>query len=163
MANANNPFGFALTKSEGKECRVKKYIKAAGAIYPGDVVKLQASGDVVVAAAGDVILGVAAEYVASAGTEVLVYDDPEAEFMVQCSGTFALADIGLNADIVANSADSTLKMSNHALDLTTKAVTSTLQFKIVGFMSKGENEVGASSIVRVKPNAHQFKAGNAGI
>lgn len=165
MANANNPFGFALIKTEGKECRVKKYAKTTGAaLFPGDAVKLVSAGTVSVAAAGDAIVGIAAEYVASAGAEIMVYDDPEAEFMVQCEGgAFAAADVGQNINIAANAGDSTLKQSNHTVDIATLATTSTHQFKILGLMDRGENAVGNYAIVRVKPNSHQFKAGVTGV
>lgn len=164
MANTNTPFGFVLIREEGKEARVRYYEKAASAIYQGDVVKLNSSGTVEVAAAGDQVLGVAAKTESAASTDkIAVFDDPEAEFMVQVSGIYAAADVGQNANIVATAADTSLNRSKHNLDTASQDTTSTLQFKILGLMDKGENAVGSYSIVRVKPNNHAFNAGTTGI
>lgn len=163
MANPNNPFGFQILKTEGKENRVTEYLKSAVALYAGDAVKMTAAGVVAVAAAGDIIIGVVAEYAAAAAAKVAVYDDPEAIFKVQMSGVFAAADVGLNANIIATAGDASLLRSKQSLDTATQDVTATLQFKIVGLLNQGENAVGAQAIVRVKPNSHFFKAGTAGI
>lgn len=165
MANPNKPFGFEVIKTDGKEAKVSYFVKKTGsAIYPGDCVKLASTGDVEVAAAGDVICGVAAEYKAATSTDkIAVYADPELEFMVQTTGSYAAADVGLNADLSAGTADSTLKKSGMAIDTTTQATTATLQFKILGLLEKGENAVGNYAIIRVKPNNHAFKAGVAGV
>lgn len=162
MANANNPFGFEVLKTEGKECRAKSYAKSASIIYMGDALKLVAAGTVEVAAAGDRIIGVAAEYKAAADASVLVYDDPEAVFYAQVSGDFAAADVGQNANIVANAGNATLKQSNHTLD-STFATTATHQFKLLGLLERGENAVGSYALVKVKPNSHEFKAGTSGV
>lgn len=160
MANPDNPFGLTLIQAEGKECRVRVYAKdTSAAIYPGDVVKLQAAGDVIVAASGDAMVGVAAEYKAAADTSISVYDDPNAVFIAQTSGSFAAADVGLNISTLVAAGDATLKQSNHSLDTATAGTTATLQWKILGLYSKGENAVGANAIVRVRPNNHIFKSG----
>lgn len=163
MANANNPFGLDPFRAEGKEVRVKKYAKSASIVYPGDAVKLVGAGTVETAAAGDTIIGVAAEYKAAADTEIMIYDDPEAEFQVQVYGSFAAADVGQNANIIANAGDATLKQSNHALDMFSAGTTSTLQLKILGLVERGENAVGSWAVVRVKPNNHAFNVGVTGV
>lgn len=165
MSNPNNPFGFDLSKNEGKAARVRYYDKGANAIYPGDVLTLIAAGKADVSAAGDKVLGVAAEYKSAASTDkVAVYDDPEEEFIVQVSAGYVdPTDVGQNANIVATAGDSTLKESNHAIDSTTFAVTATLQFKIMGLYVHGDNASGTNAIIRVKPNNHFFNAGVAGI
>lgn len=162
MANPNAPFGFMVQKTEGKENRVTKYVKATGIIYPGDVLKLQSTGDVTVAAAGDRMIGVAAEYRASADTEIAVYDDPDCEFFAQCSADYADADVGQNANIVATTGNTTLKSSKQAV-LSTFATTDTHQFKLLGLLSRGENAVGSYAIVKVRPNSHTFKNGVTGV
>lgn len=164
MANANNAFGFEPLKTEGKEVRVREYVKTTGAaLYPGDAVKLISAGTVSVAAAADRILGICAEYAASDTAVVKVYDDPEAEFYAQVSADFAAADVGLNADFVATAADTALKQSNHAIDSATFAATDVLPFKMLGLLKRGVNAVGSYAIVRVKPNFHAFKNGVTGI
>lgn len=166
MANENPdaPFGFQALETEGKQNRVRVYAKNTGAaLYQGDVVKLGSDGAVIVAAAGDRMIGVCAEYVAAAGTSIAVYDDPEAVFMVECDDTFALADVGQNANITATAGDSTLKISRQDLDVASFGTGATLQFKIIGLTSRGFNVVGQYAIVSVKPNNHEFKIGTSGV
>lgn len=164
MANTNAPFGFQPLKTEGKENRVTEYFKGtAAALYPGDVVKLGSDGKVVVATAGDVMIGVVADYKAAADTKVGVYDDPEQKFMAQCDADFQLTDAGQNANITATAADTTLKRSKHDIDQASFATTNSLQFKVLGLVSRGENAVGSYAIVKVKPNHHFFASGVAGI
>jgi hypothetical protein len=162
--NPNKPFGFQPITVDGKECRVKKYAKATGIVYPGDVLVLGSAGTVAVAATGQAIIGVAAEYRASADTEIAVYDDPDTEFMVQVSGSFAAADVGQNADIKDTTGDTALKSSKHQIESVSQGTTSTLQFKFMGLMNKGDNAVGANAIIRVRPNNHILKsAGTTGV
>lgn len=164
MANANNAFGFEVLQTEGKENRTRKYVKTTGtALYPGDAVKLISAGTVSIAAAGDQIAGICAEYQPSASAEVNVYDDPDMEFFAQCSADFAAADVGQNANIVANAADTTLKQSNHTIDSASFTTNTATQFKLLGLLVKGENAVGSYAIVRVRPNNHLFKAGVSGV
>lgn len=164
MANTNAPFGFQVLKTEGKENRVTEYYKGtSAALYPGDVVKLGNDGKVVVAAAGDVIIGVVADYKASAETKVGVHDDPNQYFMAQCDGDFQLTDVGQNANITATAADTSLERSKHDIDIASFATTNSLQFKVLGLVSRGENAVGSYAIVKVKPNHHFFASGVAGI
>jgi hypothetical protein len=166
MPNVNRPFGFQLFRAEGKENRVKFYRKASGsAIFPGDVVQLLAAGTVGPAAASGAILGVACEYKTAADTtDIAVIDDPEAEFIVQVNGgTFALADVGQNAVIDISTAGEVSPPRSRQMLNATFATTAAHQWKILGLAPVAENEVGASAIVRVKPNEHVFKAGTTGI
>lgn len=163
MANPNAPFGYQILKSDGKENRVTNYAKGNAALYAGDVVKLNSSGQVVVAAAGDVILGVCAEYRAASETIVPVYDDPDALFMAQCDADFQLVDVGQTANITATAGDATLKRSKHDVDVASFGTEGAKQFKVLGLVSRGENAVGSYAIVKVKPNSHFFASGVAGI
>ncbi len=159
MANPNGPFGFQPVTVDGKECRVKKYAKASGIVYPGDVLVLGSAGTVAVAATGQAMIGVAAEYRASDATEIMVYDDPHTEFVAQMSGSFAAADVGQNCDTLATTGNTTLKSSKQQLESVSMGTTATLQWKILGLFAKGENVVGANAIVRCKPNNHVLKGG----
>lgn len=163
MPNPNAPFGFQILKSDGKENRVTEYAKSNAAIYAGDVVALNSSGQVAVAAAGGVVLGVAAEYKAASDTTIAVYDDPNAIFMAQCDADFQLTDVGQNANITATSADTSLKRSKHDIDIASLGTQGEKQFKILGLLDRGENAVGSYAIVKVKPNHHFFASGVAGI
>lgn len=163
MANPNAPFGFQILTTGGKENRITVYAKGSGIIYPGDVVKMNSSGQAVVAAAGDVMLGVAAEYKASADTSIAVYDDPNSIFMAQADADFQLVDVGQNANITATTGDTSLKRSKNDIDVASFGTSGALQFKILGLLSRGENAVGSYAIVKVKPNSHFFASGVAGI
>lgn len=164
MANPNAPFGFQPYKTEGKENRVTVYKKGtSAALYPGDCVKMNSSGQVVVCAAGDVMIGIVSEYAATATTDVGVYDDPLSQYMVQCSGDFQLTDVGQNANIVATAGDTAIFRSKHAIDVATFGTSAALQFKLLGLVNRGDNAVGSYALMRVKPNSHFFSSGVAGI
>lgn len=164
MTNPNAPFGFQILKSDGKENRVKWLAKTASQIcYPGDVVELVAAGTVDGAAAAARPLGICAAYAAAADEKVAVHDDQSAEFFVQCSADFALADVGQNADFVATSGDTSLKRSKHAIDSATFGVSGGLPFKILGLYERGENAVGSYAIVKVKINNGMYASGTEGI
>lgn len=67
--------------------------------------------------------------------------------------TYLSADIGLNADLfVASAGDGNTSTgnSNMSLDMSTKATTTTLQFKIVGAFQRPDNETVNSSSTAVK-------------
>ncbi len=164
MANINAPFGFKPVLTDGKQSRVTRYLKTAGAaIFPGDCVQLVAAGTVSVAGVTGTILGVAAEYKAAADAgEIAVYDDPSATFVAQMS-TFALADVGLNAPIVATTGDTLLLNSKQSINATGADVTATIQIKLLGLAPEPDNEVGAFAKVLCKINNHVFSAGTTGI
>lgn len=163
MANSNIPFGFQPLVTNGKQDQVTVYAKTAVALYAGDVVKMTSTGQVAVAAAGDVFIGVCAESATAGATTIAVYDDPSYRFMAQVNGDFQLTDVGQNANIVATAADTTLSRSKHSIDSSSFATTASLQFKVMGLVARGVNAVGSYAIVNVKPNAHFFASGVAGI
>ena len=76
------------------------------------------------------------------------------------SATLAAADIGLNADLVVGSGDTTTGMSAMELDTDSKATTATLQLKIVGFVDRPDNESGvANQDVLVRLNNIELSGG----
>jgi hypothetical protein len=108
----------------------------------------------------------------AAGTAgyVLVEDSPDIIMEVEAdtTATFAVTDIGLNADLIvlANSLTRTAATttSTAAINSTTKLGTSTLVFNVRGFVKRPDNEVGASTKLLVGFNVHQFKSvGTAGV
>lgn len=164
MPNSNNPYGFKPWDNGGKPIAPRKYVKGtATALYPGDVVMANSSGEVVVATTAARILGVAAEYKAAAATDILVYDDPNMVFEAQCSADFAATNVFNNCDIVANSADTTLLQSNHTINSSTFGTTASLQFKVIGLIAQAENAVGSYARIKVIPNTHEFKANVTGV
>lgn len=92
---------------------------------------------------------------ASTECYVLVADDPTLLFEIQedaVGGALAAADVGLNADLVAGAGSTVTGLSGFQLDSSTKAVTATLQLRIVGFAQRQDNEIGANAKVLVRIN-----------
>jgi hypothetical protein len=90
---------------------------------------------------------------------VLVCDAPDMIYEVEAvtgansAVSFAVADIGLNADLATVAGSTTTGTSAAALDMATKATTATLQFKILGSVNRPDNEpTGNSTKVLVKIN-----------
>ena len=101
---------------------------------------------------------------ASTEAVLLVIDDPKTKFNIECNGTLAAADIGLNANITASTTGSSYTgISNATLDLSTKASTATLQLKILGLADYENNELGASAVVEVMINNSTEASASAGI
>jgi hypothetical protein len=107
------------------------------------------------------------QYIASGGSAyVLVCDDPTVVFEAETSnGTPAAADVGLNASHANGTFNTTTGTSNATVDMGTKATTAALTLKILGFVNRPDNEIGASAKVHVMINNHQFKGstGTAGV
>ena len=107
------------------------------------------------------------QYVASGGSAyVLVADDPDLVFEAETSnGTPAVADVGLNASHAATAFDTTRGISQQTIDMGTKATTAALTLKILGFVVRPDNEIGASAKMHVVINNHQLKGstGTAGV
>jgi hypothetical protein len=99
---------------------------------------------------------------ASTAMYALVCCDPNAIYEVQedaVGGALATADVGLNAEIVVGSGSTVTGLSAVQLDTSTKATTATLALKILGFVERPDNEVGANAKVLVKINKHQLATG----
>ncbi len=130
----NAPSGFKPSQTaHGGPPRLTVYPFSgeATAIYPGDLVVLEADGKVAVitAAAEEPLLGVAANYVAASSaedTDVYVYDDPEQIFEAQVDDTLLDDYAGDLCDPVATSGDSTRRISQMAVN-PDASVTSSLQ------------------------------------
>lgn len=162
MANSNKPQGF---RPVGRVLRCRPYT-AGAAIYPGDAVKVSSDGKVDPASASDALLGVAASYASADGVEVLVYDHPDQEFVVQADDgtTLAQADVGLNFNIVATAGNSTYKRSRMELDSSSGVTTpSTLPLRLLGYSREQGNTAGEFAECIVVINEHQLKAGTAGV
>ena len=144
------PFGRVLSMHE--------YLATASAvIYPGDLVKMSPSGRVLAASAGSTqLVGVAVQYKKSTGTTVLVYDDPDQNYMVQddASGLTVLitTHIGQNADVLATAGNATLLKSQHELTRSDAYASTASNLRILGIVSV----TGANSLVRVMINEHAW-------
>lgn len=116
---------------------------------------------------GSIALDTPQYRVASTAQYVLVIDSPdviyETEAVTSAGGSysFAAADVSLNADAYLAGAGSTSTgNSSAALNMTGAATTATLQFKIVGVVTRPDNEpTGAATKVLVKINNAQLSSG----
>lgn len=107
------------------------------------------------------------QFVASgASAYVLVADSPDLVFEAETSnGTPAQVDVGLNASHAATAFNATVGISQQTIDMGTKATTAALTLKILGFVNRVDNEIGASAKMHVLINNHQYKGstGTAGV
>jgi len=81
-------------------------------------------------------------------------------------GDLADADIGLNADFVVGTGNSTTGMSAMQLDTSTKATTATLSLKILGYDDRPSNTAGATNqdvLVRLNNIELSGATGTAGV
>lgn len=166
MANANLPNGF---KPYGRFLGFHRYT-AAGTIYPGDAVKLEAGASNVtqfkarVEAGSDTgaLIGVALNY-ATVGQTVLVADDPMQLFVGQADDSTINenADLGDNTNILATAGNATYKQSRMQIDAGDLANTATLQIKILGIVprSDAKNQFGEFVECIFKINNHQLAGG----
>jgi hypothetical protein len=109
--------------------------------------------------AGSVSLDTPQYRAASTAAYVLVSDADDIVYEVEAvtganaSYSFAVADIGLNADLSTVAGSTTTGTSAAALDMATKATTATLQWKVLGAVQRVDNEpTGAATKVLVKIN-----------
>jgi hypothetical protein len=104
---------------------------------------------------------------ASTQRTVLVADDPDLLFEIQedsGGAATALADVGLNVDLVSAAGSTTTRTSGWMADSSTKATGATLQLKIVGFQERADVEPATSkSKLLVKINLHTEAANTAGL
>jgi hypothetical protein len=191
MANANYARGLvpvrdASTSNHTNSLRRCSALSSyATALFIGDPVIKVASGSdadgyatIQAATNGGAITGVVVGFedaaslllgygAASTTRAVLVDDNPETLYEIQedaVGGTLALADVGLNCDLISAAGSTTNRVSGWMLDTSTKATTATLQVKIIEFQHRPDNEVAvANSKVLVKINNHTMLAATAGI
>ena len=195
MANANSPFGLKpvrLASGAPYNGAANRYFVPASdatALFNGDPVIINGSGDTVgvpgaiiaTAAGGNRWTGVVVGFEplttptiplgyrpASTAGYLLVADDPDLLFEIQedsGGGALAVTDIGLNADLIAGAGSTVTRQSGWQLDTSTKATTATLQLRIVGFVQRADNEVGANAKILVRNNlpTQTGAAGSTGV
>ena len=156
MANPDRPNGFRAGRPMGG-VSVYQGASDASAMYQGDFVIMEATGEVDVAVAGSTALvGVADSYLAAAGdTDIKVIDDVDQVFIGQddASGTPTQSDIGNNADILATAGSSALKQSRQEIDISS-VNTTTQQLRLRQFMESPEYSIGVNSLWKVVMNEH---------
>lgn len=186
MANNNTPKGLVPVRTVNGQPYTgggNIYSVAAGdptLLGLGDLVKLAGTGqtindqsyaDVVRAATGDVFVGVVVAVLpvtrdslpyreASTQRLLVVSDDPNMLYEVQEGGggtALSINDLGLNANIVVANASTTTGWSGTLLDNSTPpATTNTFDLKIVGFVNRPDNAVGAFAKWVVRINRHLY-------
>jgi hypothetical protein len=161
MANGDRPNGF---RPYGPIQSPAMAYQAGGTIYPGDAVKMNSSGVVVVAAAGDALLGVA-EGKAASGEKVKVFDNPNQRFVGQLAGSEIneQTDIGNNCDIVATAGSSTYNLSRMEIDGSTQTAAGSAQVQILEILPAVGNSLGANVQVVFRINEHMLTEGKSGV
>lgn len=106
---------------------------------------------------------------ASTAQFVLVADAPDLIYEAElCTGsnasyTYLVADVGLNVSHTTVAGSTTTGVSAAAADMSTKATTATLPFKLIGTVQRPDNEsiTGSSTAVKglFKINAHTMGGG----
>ena len=153
------------------------------AMYIGDVIKMTSDGYPDIFAAGDsavtalgVVVGVEVNRGLDAATEfpgympanvagkVHVVTDPNVIFEVQedgVGGSLALADVGLNIEIINGTGSTSTGISGMEIDSSTKATTATLPFRLLKLVNRPDNELGSTVTPEarwlVKFNEHFYK------
>ena len=85
-----------------------------------------------------------------------VYDTPDVLFEIQSSGTFAVENVGLNANITVASGSTVTGLSGMELDQSTVNTTATLQLQIIGIIPRTDNAVGANTKLLCRINYHGY-------
>lgn len=160
MSNTNAPFGFRQYRGLGAAPTYEQSVRkiASGdstAVYFGDPVSNVNTGYVTRATAGTAqIAGIFAgcKYLstsqkrvvwsnywpgsdASADVEAYIIDDPNAQFVVQAGASaIGLADMGLNIQFNLGTGNANTGISGAYVE--SPAVTATLPFRIVGFITE---------------------------
>jgi len=176
MANVDIVKGAVAVKHPSGNLRTSRYAIPANnstAVYMGDFVKSEGSATtdgvphVIQAAAGNLLRGVVVGFepdhsdltkmyrVGSTLRYCQVADDPATVFEIQADGSTAADDVGENADIVVASGNTT--SGNSGMELQSSShVTSTAQLRILGFVQRPDNEIGANAKLLVRINEHEL-------
>ncbi len=154
-ANVDNPNGCLPSTffGQGQATFAAYEAAAAQTIVEGDPVKLDGSGQVVIATAADSsLLGFAKSAVSAStvGDTIYIYNNPSQVFQCQCSGTFAITLMGSAVDLEGSTG--IFEVNENAS--VTKAV------RIVGF--NVADSVGLNSRVYIQLNMSKLGPGSAG-
>jgi hypothetical protein len=165
MANRDAAFGF-IPIDPNAPCH-EYTATTSTTIFRGDPVIAVTAGTVTVGAAssGVINVGIAAEYVASAaaGAKIMVYDDPNTEFIVQVltGSTLTIADVFGTADIDTYTSGNTTT-GQSKVELADPAG-STAPWLICRLYDTPDNAWGENCRVVVRPNQSVHKDAYAGL
>ena len=177
MSNIDQQLGLRPIRSPyGTVPRITKYTRSTtGAIYEGAVLSKLSTGPTVyngtTAAQGYNILGVAAHYVASDETEMLVYDDPNQEYLVQAdanavtTAAAALEAVSKYCNLVSNTVGNTTTLQAKG-ELDTSEVTGVAAahdvVQLVRLHTDPSNDVTSANekwVVKLVPNVQIWTSG----
>jgi hypothetical protein len=162
MGNTKRNVGF---RPYGQVLRATQYI-ANGAVYPGDLVYHGSSGNVITYASSAIpIVGVAASYGSGQGSQILVWDHPDQQFIVQSDGGTPAnqSDMFYNYQVTATGGSSQYKVSRMTLTGSSQGTISTMPLKAVFIDPRGDNVLGTYADVVVVINNHVFKGGTGSV
>lgn len=145
----------------GNPLRVSQYV-ANAAIYPGDFVQEGSSGNVIVyASSANAILGVAATYASGQGSQLLVWDHPDQQFVINSDGSQPTlqSDVFKNYQITATAGSATYKVSRMALTGTSQGTVATMPLKGLFIDQRPDSALGTYADIVVLINNHVFKGG----
>lgn len=173
---------YLLPSSDGTATFIGDLVKLAGSagaagtvVYGMDV---EGMATIAQSAAGDTHVGVVVGFLAnqdnlsqryrtaSTNRIALVADDPSLVFEIQeVSGGTALtaAAVGLNANVVVGSGNTTTGLSGMELDNSTEATTADLDVQILGLAKYPDNNIGENAKWLVRINDHAYGEGVAGV
>lgn len=191
MANTDAPFGFRPINRDGSPYNgaTLRAVFAAGdstATFIGDAVKIAGTAidgypTIAQAAAGDPVLGVVTSFEADpdglgnqyrlASTQRFCQIVPvdSTYFEVQSDDdttALAITDVGLNANFIVGSGDTTYGVSGMELDSSGAATTNSLDLQIVALIDRADNDItatGTNKNVIVKFNDPQTKPVRTGV
>lgn len=117
---------------------------------------------------GSIVLDLPTQAQIAAGADgyILVCDAPDVVMEAEAAnGTPAAADIGLNISHANGARTANVTFTSPAyLDFGTEAATATLNFRLLGFVQRVNNEIGASAKMLCGFNVHQYNSvGTTGI
>jgi hypothetical protein len=167
---------YLIPSTDGTAVYVGDLVKSGGTAGAAGVVvngqDVEGMPTVARCAAGDTARGVVVGFlpnqsdltilhrVASTNRIALVVDDPNVVFEIEedaLGAALAAADVGENADVVATAGSSTTGQSGMVLD-SSDHKTATAQLRILGFVKRADNAIGANAKVLVLINEHEFKS-----
>ena len=187
MANKDAAFGLRAIGKVGQNRDnqgLSEYGIAASstAIYQGDPIMMAATGKIIVGTAAAVLLGslngvfftdattskpTYANHLNASNTATdivgFVSDDPYERFEVQSDAALAVAEVGLNADIVYAAGASPNYVSKVELDHS-DLKTATAQLRVIGISKDpANNEAGAADVNAVVIINEHFLKGTVGV
>jgi hypothetical protein len=156
MANTKRNVGF---RPYGQVYRATVYT-ANAAIYEGDAVQVNSSGNVIsyAGASATPMLGVSAGYASGQGSQVVVWDHPDQQFVVQSDGSSATpvaqSDIFWNYQITTPGGSTQFKVSRMQLTATSQGTSGPL--KAIYVDSRPDNALGTYADIVVLLNNHLY-------